>query len=142
MRKIVWLGLVLVSALIFSSKGRAFDEEKIYQGITYACTGVGDSKDDPKWKAYPLKLMFTSGSRAYVSEVAVTVKDASGKTVLQVSCDGPWLLAKLSPGSYSVSAQADGGGTRSVHVSVGSSGQSSLAIRFPEIPEGTGKTSY
>lgn len=130
----ICLGLFIATSILRPSLGFAADEEKTYQGISYACTGVGESKEDPKWSGYPLKLMFTAGTRAYVSEVKVTIKDSGGSTVLQVDCDSPWLLARLKPGSYSVNAQADGGGTKTASVTVPASGQNSLAIRFPEIP--------
>jgi hypothetical protein len=128
-----WMGLFATVLLFASSSAFTSDEEKTYQGITYACTGVGESKEDPKWKTYPLKLMFTAGTRAYVSEVKVKIQDGSGQTVLDVNCDAPWLLARLKPGSYSVTAQADGGGAKSVKVTVPAAGQNELAIRFPEI---------
>jgi hypothetical protein len=114
------------------------DLEKTYNGISYACAGVGESKDDPKWKVYPLKLMFTAGTRAYVSQVDVTLQDASGSEVLKVTCDAPWLLAKVKPGAYSVTAKAEGAPPKTVKVTVPSSGQNELAIRFPGIPAGTG----
>ena len=133
--KIGWfLGLLLAFSFFQASSSYSADEEKTYQGISYACTGVGESKDDPKWSSYPLKLMFTAGTRAYVSEVDVTIRDSAGSTVLQVNCDAPWLLARLKPGTYSVNAKADGGSTKSASVSVPGSGQNSLAIRFPEVP--------
>src|SRR4030095_11854886 len=107
-----WIGLLIVASLFVSSSSFSADEEKTYQGISYACTGVGESKEDPKWKAYPLKLMFTAGTRAYVSEVAITIQDAAGSTVLQATCDAPWLVARLKPGAYSVAAQAAGAGAQ------------------------------
>ena len=128
----------LAISFTFSIPISADDEEKTYQGISYACTGVGESKDDPKWKAYPLKLMFTAGGRAYVSEVDVSIQDSSGSVVLKVNCDSPWLVAKLKPGSYSVSAKADGGTMKTARVTVPATGQNELAIRFPSIPVGTG----
>jgi hypothetical protein len=131
--------VILFAMVAVVQKARADDQEKTYKGIGYVCAGVGDSKEDPRWKAYPLKLMFTSGSRAYVAMVDVSLQDSSGAEVLKVNCDAPWLLAKLKPGTYSVTATADGGGTKTAKVTVGASGQSELAIRFPAIPEGTGK---
>jgi hypothetical protein len=136
--------LMVVVSFFFTlvPKARADDQEKTYKGIGYVCAGVGDSKDDPRWKAYPLKLMFTTGARAYVAQVDVTLQDASGAEVLKVNCDAPWLLAKLKPGTYSVTARADGGGTKTAKVTVPASGQNELAIRFPAIPEGKGNDSY
>jgi hypothetical protein len=120
--------------LSFIPSLRAADEELTYQGIQYACTGVGESKEDPKWKTYPLKLMFTAGTKAYVADVSVTIQDSSGKIVLKVNCDSPWLLARLKSGNYSVTAQASGAGSKTVQVSVPSSGQKEMVIRFSEIP--------
>jgi len=142
LRHFLFIVMVVGSMAYGVSNARADDEEKTYKGIAYACAGVGDSKEDPKWKAYPLKLMFTAGSRAYVSQVEVSLQDSSGAEVLKVNCDAPWLLAKLKPGSYSVTARADGGGVKTAKVTVGASGQSELAIRFPAIPEGKGSDTY
>jgi hypothetical protein len=142
LRQILLIVVILCSSALLVSKARADDEEKTYKGVAYACAGVGDSKDDPKWKVYPLKLMFTAGSRAYVSQVEVSLQDASGAEVLKVSCDAPWLLAKLKAGTYSVTARAEGGGTKTAKVTVGAAGQSELAIRFPSIPEGKGNETY
>ena len=90
---------------------RAADQEQQYKGVAYVCTGVGESKEDPKWKVYPLKLMFAGSGRAYVSEVKAEIKDSSGQIMLKTECDGPWLLVKLKPGKYQVQASAEGGGT-------------------------------
>lgn len=120
----------------FLTPARAADTEQKYNDVSYVCTGVGESKDDPRWKEYPLKLMFAGSGRAYVSEVKVSLKDASGKAVLEADCDGPWLLAKLKPGKYSVSASAEGGGTKTASVNVPASGQAETVIRFTSIPQG------
>lgn len=102
---------------------------------TYLCTGVGESKDDPRWKEYPLKLMFTGSGRAYISEVKVELKDDSGLSVIKIDCDGPWLLAKLKPGKYSVQATVEGV-TKTAIVTVPAMGQLESVIRFPHIPQG------
>ncbi len=114
---------------------RAADEELHYAGVSYVCTGVGESKEDPRWKIYPLKLMFTGSRRAYVSEVKIEIKEASGKIVLKTDCDGPWLLVKLKAGKYSVWASAEGGSSQTITVRVPETGQNELAIRFSGIPE-------
>jgi len=130
----------LTASLLILPSGRSYsdDVEKIYQGVPYACSGVGNSQDDPRWKTYPLKLMFTAAGKAYVANVGVSILDSRGNEVLRVTCDAPWLLARLGPGTYTVSAQAYGSTIKRTKVSVPASGQNELAIRFPEIPAQTG----
>ena len=109
------------------------DQELNYQGLKYACTGVAESKEDPRWTQYPAKLMFTTGGRAYVSFVQVKIEDAQGKVVLEVECDSPWLVAELKPGSYTVKATAERKYPKSAKLTVGGGKPVELAIRFPEI---------
>jgi len=125
---------VLVLGLAWSKPLRADDEEKTTQGIQYACTGVGDAKDDPKWGNYAVKLMFTTAGRAYVSYVNVSIQDSSGKAVFTADCDSPWLVINLQPGTYKVTATAIKKYTKTVSLTVSGGGkQNELAIRFPEI---------
>ncbi len=128
--------LLIVVGIAFafhSSSLFADDTELTYQNTPYVCTGVGESKEDARWKAYPLKLIFTAAGRAYVAEVSATIKDSSGNVVLETTCDAPWLLAKLKPGRYSITASADGGGSKTASLTVSSSGQQQFVIRFPSI---------
>jgi hypothetical protein len=41
------------------------DTPTTIDGVKAVCTGVGESKNDPRWRAYPLKLVFanTKGDR-------------------------------------------------------------------------------
>jgi len=137
-RLLLLIFLFLCTLVLFSPSVFSDDVEKTSLGNVYACAGVGDSKEDPKWKAYPLKLMFTAAGRAYVADVSVSITDPAGNEVLRVVCDAPWLLAKLKPGTYGVSAQAYGSTVKRTKVTVPASGQNELAIRFPEVPGGTG----
>jgi len=126
--------ILLLAVLFISNSVFAADEEKTYQGIQYACTGVGESKDYPQWKTYPVKLMFTAGSRAYVADVAVSIQDSSGATIFQANCDTPWLMLRLQPGNYSVSAKASGASTKQIKIQAPGSGQKEYVFRFPSIP--------
>lgn len=126
--------LLIAMTFMSSSFAHADDEEKTYNGVQYACTGVGDAKDDPKWGNYAVKLMFTTGGRAYVSYVQVKITDGAGKEVLVADCDAPWLVVNLLPGSYKVSATAIKKYTKTASLTVaGGAKQVELAIRFPEI---------
>lgn len=108
--------------------------EQSYQGIRYVCTGVTkEERQNPAWRRYPLKLEFAAAGGAYLADVAVTVQDSAGSTVLQADCLAPWLLADLSPGRYRVTGTAGGTITKSMTVSVAAGRQAARVLRFPEI---------
>jgi len=48
-----------------------------------------------------------------------------------VNCGGPWVLFKVMPGAYGVSAEI-GGITKTARVNVGGSGQARVVLRFSE----------
>lgn len=69
---------------------------------------------------YPLTLEFIEkdGSSAdYLAEVPVTIRDQHGRTVLHTVAQGPYLLARLAPGHYTVSA-VDHGVTHTDHIAL------------------------
>jgi hypothetical protein len=68
--------------------------------------------------AFNLKLVFTLAEGNYVSDVAVVVRDMSGKRVLVTLARGPVFLAKLPRATYVVDATYEGR-TRSRRIDVG-----------------------
>jgi hypothetical protein len=42
----------------------------------------------------------------FLGGAAVSVRDLAGKTVFDIDARGPWIFAKLPPGSYTVEATA------------------------------------
>lgn len=61
-----------------------------------------------KWPLM-LELAKASTPRAvYISDVQISIKDVSGTTVLETITDGPYLLAKLPQGKYSLDATYEG----------------------------------
>jgi len=66
----------------------------------------------------------------YLAGVGVTVKNAAGKTVIEHTADGPFFMAKLPAGTYSVSVVDDGKAqTRKVAVGTGACAPSIFAGR-------------
>ena len=58
---------------------------------------------------YNLKLLTAAErSGAFLAGVQVLVRDADGRTVLETSLEGPWLLARLSVGRYELVASWGG----------------------------------
>lgn len=72
----------------------ALDAEQVIDGVGVACTGIGGTKDDPKWRAYPVRVEFANKAREYLLGATVTLADTKGAPMFTVSCGGPWLLLK------------------------------------------------
>lgn len=89
--------------------------------VTYLSGGVGSDESHAIKEAmhdYPLVLEFagkTSYGNEYLAAVPVKIVDAHGKTVLETSARGPFLLVSLPAGRYTVTASY---GERTEHRSV------------------------
>jgi len=80
-------------------------------GITYLSGGVGEDEARAIGQAqgYNLHMTFAIGpENKYVPDVAVTVQNASGQTVLTLADAGPLVYVQLPPGKYSVVATRNG----------------------------------
>jgi hypothetical protein len=77
-----------------------------------------------------LKLVFTESQGSYLSDIGVKVYDRNGNMVLDTVSAGPWVLAKLSPGTYRVVA-TDGNARREHRISVGQ-GLRTVQIVMPD----------
>jgi hypothetical protein len=106
-------------------------------GVQAVCTGVDlDSREDPRWSAFPLKLEFASTTGAYVAFAQVAVADAKGQNVLSVRCPGAWLLLGLPPGEYKTVVAVPAAGEQVVPFMVPRTGQKSVVVRFREANQG------
>ncbi len=104
-------------------------------GVEMVCTGIdSDTRNDPRWSAYSLRLEFAAGNRAYIADEQVTITGAKGAAMLAVHCEAPWVLAKLAPGKYSVTATIPGGVSKHAAVSVPRTGHARVVLHFPEVP--------
>jgi len=82
-------------------------------GVTYMCGGIGSDEStymkQTAARDYNLMMTFAEQRGNYVADVAVRIKDARGKIVLETTCDGPILLVNLpSAGSYRIHAESSG----------------------------------
>ena len=111
------------------------DDSTVIGDVGVACTGIGQTKNDPKWHAYPVKVEFADAQRAYVSGETVTVSSPKGDELLTVSCEGPWVLLKLpTGGAYKVQATLSERNTapESIVVKTPAHGQAEFVITFPD----------
>jgi hypothetical protein len=102
-------------------------------GVKYACAGIGKvSRDDPRWKTFPVKLVFAASNGDFLGDPNVTVTDGAGKQVFQAQCDGPWVLIELPAGAYKVHATGQKGQyAKDFDIAVKAGSQTSKTIRLP-----------
>jgi len=109
------LGTAVLSAALpaFAAGQQAsLPKPKTEGAITYLSGGIGQDEAAAMKQAerdYPLSMIFTEGKRnEYLADVQVSIKDHTGKTVLQAPSNGPIMLVKLPHGQYQVTAQVNG----------------------------------
>jgi hypothetical protein len=110
------------------------DAETTLGGIDVACTGIGQTKNDPKWLAYDVRVEFADASSAYLAGEDLSLSGAGGQ-LLSVSCEGPWVLLKLPVGQpFQVEARVTQPGVqpRTTTVKAPSHGQGRFVLTFPD----------
>jgi hypothetical protein len=102
-------------------------------GVMFVSGGISEEAVDrlrAMERDFNLKMVFALNTGAYVADVKVQVVDPSNRVVLDTSTEGPWLLAKLPPGSYQVNATY-GRATERRTVAVAPAGLKTLDFRWP-----------
>jgi len=101
--------------------------------VEYLSGGIGLDESTAIKNAsrqWPLSLVFSvqaAGRAQFASDVKLEVRDAKGAVVLQTTASGPYLLARLAPGSYSLHASLAGKTLeRKVEIKAGSSARVEL----------------
>lgn len=125
----VCVGLLVAPAL-------AADSVAMLSNVPFVSGGVGfDDQQSLAARAreFNLKLLFTLNEGNYVADVGVVIQDAGGRTLLQHEAPGPFLMAKLPGGTYTVTATYEGK-TQTRRVSVGN-GMRTEHFRWPSNPQ-------
>jgi|SRR3989454_8809810 len=103
--------------------------------IRYFSAGVGLEERSAPYPAFPLKLVFVAGPKAYLSQVSVTISDREGEVHLQIppkQVTGPWLFLDLPPGSYDISAEGPGKASIKEHVTLSAKETKTIYLRWKE----------
>jgi hypothetical protein len=94
------LATMSIVLLTFCMEVRAAD-------VPYRSGGVGaDAREEllAKEKEYNLKIIAAEKSGDYLAGVKVVIESAGKEQVLDTTMEGPILLAKLAPGTYTIRA--------------------------------------
>ncbi|MEO7026493.1 MAG: hypothetical protein ABI056_02970 [Caulobacteraceae bacterium] len=116
------------------------DSEATVGGLRVACTGVGQSKDDPRWKAYPIRIEFSNPAGDLLANGAIKVSNPAGAVLASVSCEGPWILLRPAgvvtgaKAAYRVAGWLPGKGypSQTATFVTPASGQRIVDLRFPD----------
>ena len=125
--------ILLGSASFFALAGN--NNETVAQtpgGISYVSGGVGDESIDrlnSMAGEFNLKLVLAMKSGEYLSDVRVVIVDAKGKTILDTTSEGPWLLTRLPAGNYRIVASFAGKAERR-QVAVGANKLRTIDFRW------------
>ena len=124
----VLCGLVLVGGSVSGAilEARAAD-------VPYISGGVGkDSREELRAKEseYNLKIIVAATSGDYLADVKIVIDSARNERMLDATMEGPILLAKLSPGTYTVKATSDAQ-TQTKTVTIAPQGLRQLDFRWP-----------
>jgi hypothetical protein len=130
--------LLAVAALALAGAADAqttrvpLDHEVVIAGVPVGCTGIGQTKNDPKWQAYNVRVEFADTARGLLADETLTLSDGDAP-VLSVKCEGPWILLKLPVGhAFGVSGTVPhGGGPQTATVKAPSHGQGVFVLTFP-----------
>jgi hypothetical protein len=114
---------VLVAGAAIGMTSANLPAERFQGSVAFLTGGIGQDEAAAMRTAeaqYPLSLEFIEHAQPrneYLSDVSVTIRDRSGNDMLQAYTDGPFLLAKLPDGRYTVSA-THAGKTETRHITV------------------------
>lgn len=87
----------MVNGIEYMSGGISSDEAALMKSVS------------PRWPATFEFAVKDGGHSDFAADVAVTVRDASGRAVLdRIKAGGPFMVARLDPGHYEVEATLAG----------------------------------
>ena len=124
-----------MASLVAGTTGMAWsaDERPAAREVAYLSGGVGD-EEEARLKArqneFNLKLLFTLNEGNYLAGVDVAITDGAGRKVIQAVSEGPYFMANLPAGQYTVAATREGK-TITRKVQVGNRGLRTEQMRWP-----------
>ena len=109
--------------------------------VKYLTGGIGKDESEmikAESRHWPLALEFAvrvpQGRAQFAADVDVLIRNAAGQEVLRAKAEGPFLLARLEPGHYTVHATLDGQ-TQQKPVQIEKDRPLRLLISWPPAPD-------
>jgi len=124
---------LLAAACTLHGSAWALKRGAVEGGVPFVSGGVGgEEQAELRAEAARYSLWVVTaerGSGVYLADVQLTLRDAAGRTVLDEALDGPWLMAKVPPGRYTLEARCEGQTLRR-SVTIGGKGMQQLHFHF------------
>jgi hypothetical protein len=121
--------------------GMPIDQETSVNGIQAACTGVGDQQENnARWSQYPVKVVVSGTGHQFFAGETVSVAKSDGTQVAQMTCNAPWVLMKLDPGSYHATVDLPGHPAKTVAFTAPSRGQREVNVVYAGSQEASDQT--
>ncbi|MFA7292211.1 MAG: carboxypeptidase-like regulatory domain-containing protein [Rhodocyclaceae bacterium] len=131
------LALVILAASVASAPllAQTADRDPVIMvgTVSYVSGGVGDESREHLQSiaaSFNLKLLLAGTSGEFLANVQVQIFGKDGKPVVQAVSEGPIFMARLPPGSYRITATADGV-VREQKVVLGNGQRNTLHFRWP-----------
>lgn len=124
-RRIPLLVAAAVVVLTVAMEARGADVPYVTGGIGFE----GREEMQAAERDHSLKVVAAEKNGDYLAEVNVVIESAKKERMLDATMEGPILLAKLPPGTYTVKATFEGQ-TQSRTVTVGGQGLRTLDFRW------------
>lgn len=131
---------IFIAALAASILGGAawasplpMDAPIVLGNVETVCTGIGEGRNDARWKSYPIRVEFADAQARYIAGAHVALSDVAGRTEAEFDCSGAWVLFKMPRGLYSVSAQI-GTASATEKFQTPATGQMRVILRFSASP--------
>jgi hypothetical protein len=112
------------------------DIQQTADGVRYLTGGIGvEAQERLNERAgdFNLKLVFALNEGNYIADVGVILRDGQGRTVIEEVADGPFFMARLPAGRYTVEATYEGK-TVTRRVQVGNESTRVAHLRWPSNP--------
>ncbi len=131
-KNIFILVLSLMTSILFAQGV----QETHKSSIDFLCTGIGESKNDPKNNEYPVKIIFASTSRALYTDIDVSiysVQKNSENFLTKIFCEESWLLMRLEPGEYLAKGKDARGQEKNCRLNVKKDMKAQCVLTWPDL---------
>ncbi|HWA89028.1 MAG TPA: hypothetical protein VG889_03270 [Rhizomicrobium sp.] len=127
---------VALAAMLLAAPALAgplpMDAPIVLGNVETVCTGIGEGKNDPRWKSYPVRVEFADSQAHYLAGAHVVLADAAGAVAAEFDCSGAWVLLRMPRGLYAVSARI-GMASATERFQTPATGQLRVIVRFPSL---------